>query len=54
MFIYTDGAILTQPINIPLGVLNQKGVVAPYSEDVNKPIMEALEKEGIKCVEEIL
>ncbi|CAG8593209.1 10247_t:CDS:10 [Paraglomus occultum] len=36
------------------GVLNHKGVVVPYSEDVNKPIIEALEKEGIRCVEEIL
>jgi len=30
------------------GVINRKGVFAPYYEEVNTPIMETLKKEGIK------
>ncbi|RKP09877.1 Saccharopine dehydrogenase [Thamnocephalis sphaerospora] len=36
------------------GVLNKKGVIAPMTTDINNPIIEALEKEGIGMVEAIL
>ncbi|KAL1934084.1 hypothetical protein VTP01DRAFT_6266 [Rhizomucor pusillus] len=36
------------------GKITQKGVIAPMSPDINNPIMELLEKEGIGMVEKIL
>jgi saccharopine dehydrogenase-like NADP-dependent oxidoreductase len=36
------------------GVLNQRGVIAPMSMDICRPLIDALEKEGIKMHEEIL
>ncbi|CAG8617096.1 7806_t:CDS:10 [Ambispora leptoticha] len=36
------------------GVISKKGVLAPYSPEINDPIIEALEKEGIKVLEEKL
>jgi hypothetical protein len=36
------------------GVVAAKGILAPYSMDIVKPIMEALEAEGITMVEKTL
>ncbi|KAG9288213.1 hypothetical protein G9A89_020519 [Geosiphon pyriformis] len=36
------------------GVIKQKGVLAPYTPEINNPIIEALEKEGIIVLEEKL
>ncbi|ORY00125.1 saccharopine dehydrogenase [Basidiobolus meristosporus CBS 931.73] len=36
------------------GVLKEKGVIAPMTPEINNPIMEALEKEGIQVIEAIL
>jgi len=36
------------------GVLSKKGVIAPMSEEINNPLIDALKKEGIEMVEEIL
>ena len=36
------------------GVVSAKGILAPYSMDIVKPIMEALEAEGITMVEKTL
>ncbi|CAG8436057.1 749_t:CDS:10 [Ambispora gerdemannii] len=34
------------------GVISKKGVLAPYSPEINDPIIKELEKEGIKVLEE--
>ncbi|CAG8460029.1 9514_t:CDS:10 [Diversispora eburnea] len=36
------------------GIINEKGVLAPYTPEINNPIIKALEKEGIKVIEEKL
>lgn len=36
------------------GVINQKGIQAPYSKEICDPIREILEKEGIGMVEKVL
>jgi len=36
------------------GVINQRGVLAPYTSELNNPIVAELEKEGIKVKEEKL
>lgn len=36
------------------GVLNQTGVQAPYSKEINDPIRKILEEEGIGMVEKTL
>jgi hypothetical protein len=37
-----------------LGVITRRGVIGPMTEDVNNPLMKALEAEGIHMVEEVL
>jgi saccharopine dehydrogenase (NADP+, L-glutamate forming) len=37
-----------------LGVIKDRGVLAPLTPEITKPIIEALEKEGIGMVEAIL
>ena len=36
------------------GVINQKGIQAPYSKEICDPIRDILEKEGIGMVEKVL
>ncbi|CAJ0629275.1 5022_t:CDS:10 [Entrophospora sp. SA101] len=36
------------------GIIKKPGVLAPYTPEINNPIIEALEKEGIKVIEETL
>jgi saccharopine dehydrogenase (NADP+, L-glutamate forming) len=36
------------------GAINQKGILAPMSAEINQPLIEAIEKEGIGCIEETL
>ena len=37
-----------------LGVINQKGIQAPYSKEICDPIRDILEREGIGMVEKVL
>ncbi|CAG8806369.1 35829_t:CDS:2, partial [Racocetra persica] len=34
------------------GVINQKGILTPYTPEINNPIIKALEEEGIKVIDE--
>jgi len=34
------------------GKITKKGILAPFAPEIYEPIIELLEKEGIKCVEE--
>jgi saccharopine dehydrogenase (NADP+, L-glutamate forming) len=36
------------------GKLNKRGVIAPMTMDICQPLIDALEKEGITMVEEVL
>ncbi|KAJ3278632.1 hypothetical protein HDU79_001392, partial [Rhizoclosmatium sp. JEL0117] len=36
------------------GILKRRGVIAPMDAEINNPILEALEKEGIFMVDEII
>ena len=54
---------MARTVGIPCGIAVQlildgklatKGVLAPLAPEIYEPIIEALEKEGIKCVEEVV
>jgi saccharopine dehydrogenase-like NADP-dependent oxidoreductase len=36
------------------GVINQKGIQAPYSKEICDPIREVLEREGLGLIEKVL